>query len=217
MRKAVFVFLLLSASSLFAQDWRGRRYERYRDDRVDLTPFLGYRYGGTLYADQSNLFSRNVDVKSSMNFGLNLGIPVSSSGLKIELLVDRQNTNFTDSGGLFSPNANLGDFSVTYYQAGVLIPFAASRAATPYVAVTGGVANLDPQFSGASSSNRFAASAAIGVKVPLQRNLAIRVEERGFYTSMSNYDNRCRACYYNYDYNHDLVQGETNVGLDFKF
>src|SRR5947208_2013775 len=118
MRKAVFVFLLLSASSLFAQDWRGRRYERYRDDQVDLTPFLGYRYGGTLYADQSNLF---------------------------------------------------------------------------------------------------AASAAIGVKVPLQRNLAIRVEERGFYTSMSNYDNRCRACYYNYDYNHDLVQGETNVGLDFKF
>src|SRR5205814_9869863 len=101
MRKLLFVVLLvlLPASSLFAQDWRGRRYERYRDDRVDLTPFLGYRYGGTLYADQSNLFSRNVDVKSSMNFGLNLGIPVSPSGLNIQLLVDRQNTNFTNRGG----------------------------------------------------------------------------------------------------------------------
>jgi hypothetical protein len=32
---------------------------------------------------------------------------------------------------------------------------------------------------------------------------------------MSNSNNNCRACYYNY--NHDLYQGETNVGVFFRF
>lgn len=216
MRKLLFalLLLLLSASSLFAQDWRGRRYERYRDNMVDLTPFIGYRYGGTIFADQSNLFSQDVDVKSSANFGLNLGIPINPYGMKIELLVDRQNTNFTHGGGLFSPSGNLGDFHVIYLQGGILIPFSESRAASPYMSVTAGVANLDPDINGVSASNRFSASAAIGVKVPLSRNMALRLEERGYFTSMQNND-RCRSCYYNY--NHDLYQGETNLGLSFKF
>jgi opacity protein-like surface antigen len=216
MRKLLFAFLLLllSASSLFAQDWRGRRYERYRDNMVDLTPFIGYRYGGTIFADQSNLFSQDVDVKSSANFGLNLGIPINPYGMKIELLVDRQNTNFTHGGGLFSPSGNLGDFHVTYLQGGILMPFSESRGASPYMAVSAGVANLDPDINGVSASNRFSASAAIGVKVPLSRNMALRLEERGYFTSMQNND-RCRSCYYNY--NHDLYQGETNLGLSFKF
>jgi hypothetical protein len=218
MRKSLFalLLLLLPASTLLAQDWRGRRYEPVRDNSVDLTAFVGYRYGGTIYADQSNLFNQNVDLQSSVNFGVNLGVPVNPYGLKVELLVSRQNTNFTNGGGLFSPNTNLGDINVTYYQAGVLFPFSQSRSATPYISLTGGVANLDPNISGVSASNRFAGSAAIGVKVPLQRNLAIRVEERGYYTALSNYNNNhCRNCYYGY--NHDLYQGETNVGLDFRF
>ena len=216
MRKTILVTLLvlLPASSLFAQDWRNRRYERYRDNQVDLTLFGGYRYGGTIFADQTNLFSQDVDVASGLNYGANLGIPINDYGLKLELLVDRQDTNFEHGGGLFSPNGNLGDFRVTYFQGGILVPFSVSRSATPYVSVTAGVANLDPDIQGVSASNRFSASAAIGVKVPLNRNLALRVEERGFFTSMSNND-RCHNCYYNY--NHDLYQGETNVGVSFKF
>ena len=217
MRKLFFtsLLLLLAAPSLFAQDWRSRRYESYRDNAVDFTPYVGYRYGGTIFADQSSLFSRDVDVKSSANFGLNLGIPINSHGLKLELLVDRQNTNFTHDSGLFSPTGNLGDFHITYFQGGILFPFADSRSATPYVAVNLGVANLDPEINGVSASNRFSSSAAIGVKVPINRNLALRIEERGFFTSMQNDDRRCRSCSYNY--NHDLYQGETNVGFSFKF
>src|SRR5207253_10170240 len=68
MRKVLFIGLLvlLPASSLFAQDWRGRRgYERARgDNQIELTPFGGYRYGGTIFADTNDLFSQNVDVKS---------------------------------------------------------------------------------------------------------------------------------------------------------
>ena len=217
MRKLLFVFLLvlLPASSLFAQDWRGRRYERYRDDQVDLTPFVGYRYGGTIYANQTQIFNQDVAVASAPNFGVNFAIPINN-GWKIEFLVDRQNTQFSGGGGgLFAPNDNLGNFDITYFQGGLLIPFAQSRTATPYFTVDAGVANLDPRVSGATSSTRFSAGAGIGVKVPINRNIGIKLEERGFFTSLTNSSDNCRSCFYTY--NHDLYQGETNLGVFFRF
>ena len=221
MRKLLLIvaILLIPASSLLAQDepWRNRpsRYGRSTADNFfELMPFVGYRYGGTLYADQSNLFNRNVDVESAGNFGALFAIPVVN-GMKVELMFDRQNTHFTNGGGLFAPNDRLGAFDITYFQGGLVIPFAVSRQATPYFVVGAGIAHLDPKVRDASADTRFAANAGVGVKVPLGRNLGIRLEERGYFTSMSNYSNNCHACYYNY--NHDLYQGETNVGVFLRF
>ncbi len=217
MRKLLWVFtLLLIPASLFAQDWRrGYRDRGYADNFFELTPFLGYRYGGTIYADQSRLFRQDVDVESSPNFGVNFAMPVAN-GWKIELMVNRQDTHFTNgAGGLFAPNDRLADFAITYFHGGLQIPFAVSRAATPYFIVSAGIANLDPKVSGASSSNRFSAGGGIGVKVPINRNLGIRIEERGYFTTLSNYGDNCRSCYYTY--NHDLYQGETNVGVFLRF
>jgi len=220
MRKLLLLIaiLIIPASSLLAQDepWRNRpgRYGRTTADNFfELTPFLGYRYGGTIFADQSKLFRQDVNVESSANFGANFAIPIAN-GWKVELLVDRQNTHFTNgAGGLFAPSDRLGGFAITYFQGGLVIPFAVSRSATPYFSVGAGVANLDPRVSGASSDTRFAANASIGVKVPINRNVGIKLEERGYFTSLSNYGDTNR--YYNY--NHDLYQGETNFGVFFRF
>jgi Outer membrane protein beta-barrel domain len=222
MRKLLlFVAVLLIPASLLAQDepWRTRHTYRdrgYGDNYFELTPFVGYRYGGTIFADQSHLFSQDVKVESSGNFGLNFGIPISN-GMKVELMVNRQDTHFTSgAGGLFAPTDRLGGFSITYFHGGLQVPFAVSRAATPYVVVSAGVANLNPKVNGASSDTRFSAGAGIGVKVPINRNVGIRLEERGYFTALSNnIDNNCRSCYYNY--NHDLYQGETNVGVFIRF
>lgn len=219
MRKLMLLLVVvLVPASLFAQDdsWRNRRGEpRYRSTNMfELTPFGGYRYGGTIYADQTNLFgNRDVEVASSGNFGINFGIPIGND-MKVELMVNRQDTHFTSGGGLFSPSDQLGDFHITYFHGGLQFPFAVSRSATPYVIVSAGVANLDPQVRGASSDNRFSASGGVGVKVPFNRNMGLRLEARGYFTSL-NRDNSCSRCYYNY--NHDLYQGETNVGLFISF
>src|ERR1043166_2352510 len=112
MRKAAFLlFLLLIPTSLFAQYTRGRgRYrDTPRDNAVELTPFLGYRYGGTLYADQSDLFRDDVDLKSSADVGAFLGLPLGDTGLKIELLVSHQQTELEPGGGLFNPSNPVGD------------------------------------------------------------------------------------------------------------
>ena len=212
--------LLFIPAALLAQDegWRNRRSNYrggYADNFFELTPFVGYRYGGTIYADQTNLFNQDVDVASSGIAGVNFGIPIPN-GWKVELMVNRQNTHFTTGGGgLFSPSDRIGGFDITYFHGGLQIPFAVSRSATPYFIVSAGVASLDPRVSGASTSTRFSAGAGIGVKVPISRNMGLRIEERGYFTTLSNYGDNCRSCYYSY--NHDLYQGETNVGVFFRF
>jgi opacity protein-like surface antigen len=227
MRKLFILALIALAlpASLVAQDddWRNRRgrdrgrYDdryRYDDSMFELTPFVGYRYGGTLYADQTG-FADDVKAESNPNYGINFAIPLGNQGFKLELMANRQDTHLTAGSGLFSPSDRVADFNVTYYHAGLLIPFARSRNVTPYVIVSAGVANLHPDIPDTSDENRFSASAGIGVKVPINRNFGVRAEARGYYTALPN-DNGCRRCYYDYSYR-DFSQGETNVGLYFRF
>lgn len=221
MRKAVLLLVLLSSTTLFAQDqrdddWRNRR--AYRDTPSDsafeLTPFVGYTWGGTIFADQTFVFGQDVDVSPSANFGANFGIPLGDSGMKLELMANRQSSELETGSGLFEPDQEVADIDVTYLHAGLQIPFARSRNATPYVIVSAGLADLDPQIQGVGSEQRFSASAGVGVKVPMSNMLSFRFEGRGYYTSLEQ-DSDCRVC--DYFYNEDFYQGQVNAGLVFSF
>lgn len=221
MRKYALVLftLLLSTTTLMAQyrgdddQWRRRR-RTPAEDRFELTPFVGYRWGGTIFADQSFLFNQDVDVKSSANLGVNFGIPLGQSGMKLELMANRQSSELETGGGLFDPSSGLADIDVTYLHAGLQFPFARSRSITPYIIASAGIANLDPQIAGVSNETRFSASAGIGVKAPVSDSLSIRFEGRGYYTALED-STDCRLC--DYYYNHDFYQGEVNLGLVFSF
>ncbi|MEA2490425.1 MAG: hypothetical protein QOH21_2217 [Acidobacteriota bacterium] len=221
MRKYVFLLLLvLVPTSLFAQssrddDWRGRRRYTPRDNAFELTPFIGYRWGGTIFSNQTFIFNQDVDVASSANFGLNLAIPLGDSGMKLELMANRQASELETERGLFEPNNNVADMDVTYLHAGLQIPFATSRNVRPYFIVSAGLANLDPQIQDVSAENKFSASAGVGVKLPVNNNMAIRLEGRGYYTALENQD-ECTFCG-DYFYNGDFTQGEVNLGLVFSF
>ncbi len=218
MRKIALLLLLFTlpalAQSRDDDDWRRRR--SYRDtpsaDAFELTPFVGYRWGGTIFADQTFVFGEDVDVAPSANLGLSLGIPLGDTGMKLELMANRQSSELETDSGLFEPEDEVADIDVTYLHAGLQIPFARSRNAVPYAVVSAGLANLDPQISGVSAENRFSASAGIGVKVPMNRALSLRFEGRGYYTSLQEEDD-CSFC--DYFYNRDFYQGEVNLGLSF--
>ena len=223
MRKLSFLLvLLLATTSVFAQDddWRRRRGDRrdYRDTPRDaafeLTPFIGFRWGGTIFASQTFLFNEDVDVEPSANFGASVGIPLGDTGFKLELMANHQSSELQADGGLFEPELEVADIDVTYLHGGLQIPFARSRNASPYVIVSAGLANLDPQIRGVSAEQRFSASAGIGVKVPMSRALSFRFEGRGYYTSLEENDD-CTIC--DYFYNEDFYQGEVNAGLVFSF
>jgi hypothetical protein len=227
MRKAVLsLLLLLIAVPMLAQDrgrdddWRRRRPDyddrrnSPRDSAFELTPFVGYRWGGTIFADQTFVFGQDVDVEPSANFGVNFAIPLGDSGMKLELMANRQSSDLSIGGGLFEPEDEVADIDVTYLHAGLQLPFARSRNATPYVIVSAGLANLDPQITGVDAEQRFSASAGIGVKVPMSRALSFRFEGRGYYTALEE-DDECSLC--DYFYNEDFYQGEVNAGLVFSF
>jgi opacity protein-like surface antigen len=219
MRKYAFLlFLLMLPATLYAQPrddgWRERRYpDTPSENAFELTPFIGYRWGGTIFGNQTFVFGRDVDVASSANFGANFAMPLGTSGLKLEFMANRQSSRLEVAGGLFEPDNRIADIDVTYLHAGLQIPFARSRNATPYFIVSGGLANLDPQVRGVSAENKFSASAGLGVKVPMSRALSFRFEGRGYYTSIDTND--CRFC--DYFYNDDFTQGEVNMGLVFSF
>ena len=92
--------------------------------------------------------------------------------MKLELMANRQASELETESGLFEPDNEVADIDVTYLHAGLQFPFARSRNATPYVVVSAGLANLDPQISGVSAENRFSASAGVGVKLPMSRALS---------------------------------------------
>lgn len=214
---ALFVLLALP-TTVFAQygrndDWRhGRRTAD--EDRFEVTPFIGYTWGGTIFADQTFIFTQDVDVKSSANLGVNFGIPLGDSGMKLELMANRQSSELESGSGLFDPTRGVADIDITYLHAGLQIPFARQRNLTPYVIVSAGIGNLDPQIAGVSNETRFSASAGIGVKAPISDNVAFRFEGRGFYTALEDQSD-CRIC--DYYYNRDFYQGQVNLGLVFSF
>ena len=221
MRRLISLLLLILVStSLFAQDddWRRRRAERdrwaSRGETFELTPFVGYRWGGTIFADQSFVFDEDVQVAANPNFGASFALPLGSSGLKLELMANRQSSELETESGLFEPDDEIADIDVTYLHVGLQIPFARSRNVTPYAIVSGGLANLDPQVSGVSDENRFSASAGIGVKLPMNDLLSIKLEGRGYYTALEE-EQDCAFC--DYFYNQDFYQGEVNLGLVINF
>jgi opacity protein-like surface antigen len=224
MKKTLLLLILLiaAAPSLFAQDWRDRgrdrdrdhdRYQNY-DNAFELTPFAGYRWGGALDRN-AGLFNETLNLESSANLGINFGIPLPNN-LKIALSVDHQNTHLTEEGvTLFDSGQRVADISVTYYQASLEVPFNRNAIVSPFFVVGAGIANISPEVSGVSDANRFAANAGIGVKVPFNRNSGLRAEVRGYFSSLNNDDN-CASCTFTHN-DRNLYQGETNLGVYFRF
>jgi hypothetical protein len=223
------VLLLLLPTAVFAQDdWRNRRPDddrdrdrdrdrrhARRDNAIELTPFAGYTWGGTIFAGETRLFRSDANVAANPNFGAIFGIPLSDTGLKLELMATRQVTELERDAGLFDPTAELADIDITYYHAGLQIPFGESRAVQPFAVVSAGIANLAPDIAGVSSESVFSASAGGGVKVPLSRGFSLRAEGRGYYAALEDDNDDCAIC--DFAYNRDFIQGQFNLGLVFSF
>lgn len=221
MRKlAVLAVFLLSTFTLAAQDrdddWRRRRAydDTPRRDSVELTVFGGFRWGGTVFADNNFVFNEDLQVESSPSFGADIAIPIGNNGFKLTVMASHQSSQLETGDGLFEPDAEIADFDVTYFHGGLQIPFGQSRNAMPYAIVSAGIANLDPQIPGLSDETRFSASAGIGVKVPMNRALSLRLEGRGFYTALED-NTDCSFCDYFIDQN--FYQGEVSAGLSLSF
>jgi hypothetical protein len=145
--------------------------------RVEISPFGGFQFGGNLSVDSGDL---NVPVGG--NYGILVDVTFASNG-QIELIYNRQATKLEQEGSA----TPLFDMAVHNVHVGALYRFPATQVA-PFVTVSGGVTRLEP------SGDRDAASYASGsfgggLKKFITPNFGFRVQSRFWFTLVRSNDN----------------------------
>ena len=199
----------LVPSPAAAQSYDGHRYE--------LTPLVGYRWGGQISGEDNVFFETDLEVNDSEIFGLIFEIPLSSN-FQLELLANRQSTELGFDQGLFGGTFDVADITLDYYHVGFLMQ-TTDNDVVPFFVASAGITRLDPDIPGADSEERFSMSLGGGVKVFFNDHFGLRFEGRGYFTIIDDYDSGCYddccGCYDYYGEGTYLSQGEGSVGLIF--
>jgi len=141
---------------------------------VSLTPFAGFRLGGSMTDYYSGA---EFDISDDWTYGgiVDIGIP---GGRAIELLYSHQGTELTARGGV-TPTIDTVDFDVDLWQAGVMQEKPLSPTVAGYGVGTLGVTSFS--WPG-DSSTRFSLGFGGGVKVFPTKNVGLRLDGRGYVT-----------------------------------
>jgi hypothetical protein len=142
-------------------------------DRVEVTAFGGYRFGGDLYEIASE---RPVDADGAPSFGVVLNIPFTRE-TQIEALITHQQADFTVPAAEGGQGARFR-VTVDHYQVGGLTELATGRA-RPFLT---GLLGLTRYEASGDHELRFSASAGGGVKLFPTPRLGVRLDGRVFAT-----------------------------------
>jgi len=202
-----------------------------RDGTVEISPFVGYLFGGTFVQGTNALFNYDVDVQDHMTYGGRIGYNFSSK-FEAEAQFSRTETAFLTTSGnvLFGPGGQkVGDLTIDYLIAYSTFNFGHGRA-VPYVTLGFGAARLAPNCVplvvcqnpsvkapslSLSADYRFTASLGGGLKFFVNRNFGFRIDGRYYATSLP--DNRINSCNCNGDRHDWLSNGDVNGGLILAF
>jgi len=136
---------------------------------LELTPFAAYRFGGQ-FEDPVEAES-DVDIEESSAFGVAIDVRYAPDQA-IQVFYSRQSTRLDGGGAAL-------DFDVEYFQLGGVAHYPTEQAYEPYVVGTVGAARFSPG-GGLDDETRFAATLGAGIQYSLSRNLALRLEARGY-------------------------------------
>lgn len=223
MRRLMLTLILLTPTVAAAQ---GSRFE--------LTPTVGYRFGGKMFLQERAIQHKDFDVgiSSSGAWGLKFGISAGPTS-QVELVVSHQPSSFKDNQGLFGEtpggfvvpgDTRVLDMDVTYYHLGMAWHTNAGPA-RGYFAASAGATRLVPRLP-LPNDTRASASVGGGIKLDFNEALTARFEGRYYFTDtdpktsatyrFANLD--CRApCTYTYSYPNSLSQYELTFGLGWRF
>lgn len=182
----------------------------------EITPFVGYRWGGGVDSDNSPLFTEDVEIDNDSAYGLILGLR-PTRGLIVELSADRQESRFViDSNTLFGGSSTLFDVDTTYYQVGLGYNWAPGDGhVETFITGALGVASLNPDSPGAQTATEFSTSLGAGVKVWANPHVGFRFELRGYWADTADADS-CDVCVWD-EFDDDLYQTEARIGLVVRF
>ena len=153
--------------------------------KVEITPFIGYQFGGELRVRDGDL-----RLQDDINYGLVLDVALSRNG-QLELSYTRQDTriDFNQFNGGRRP---IYDVSVNYWQIGGIWEFNPGETARPFLSLTGGFTHygvgeqLDPQAPDIRSDTFFSMVLGGGVKVFPSQRMGIRLAGHVYSTIVSS-------------------------------
>ena len=180
-----------------------------RQTRVELAPFVGYRFGGSL----SNTVTRqSYGINEAMAYGGVLELTLSGQN-RFWLLYSRQETEIDTLGSAGIP------ITIQYIQGGGARDMTATGSLRPFVAGSLGVGMASGEGPGSSDLTKFALGMSLGVRTPGPR-LSLRGEARGYLTFVGDQagvgtcgGGGCQIAFTS----SAVFQGELAVGVGLKF
>ena len=181
--------------------------------QTELIPFTGYRISGE-FEDVSSGTRIDVDETRSRGFVFNVD---DKPGSAYEFLYSKQSSQLLSSAPL--PVTPLFDIDIEYIQMGGILLKPTGTQAHAFFGGAIGITHFSPGLSGFSSETQPSFSFTGGVKYSLNKHLGVRLDVRGYGTSVnSNTAIFCRngACSLRFSGNL-FTQFEGNVGLIIRF
>ncbi len=148
--------------------------------KVELTPFLGWAFGGTFknvnVPDGSGV--NRLDIANSLDYGLIVDFAIAPQ-LQIELLGQWQNSRLKTQDNVTGGDRDIIDpLNVAYYHLGAVFQSARKQQGKPqgFMAITGGVAHFSSD--GNESETRFSFGGALGGKWFFNERFGARLQSR---------------------------------------
>lgn len=180
--------------------------------RFEIAAFPGFSFGGSFTLGNTG---QSIDVRSHGSVALALDAEADDAS-QYELFYSRQPTAMR--GDAFAPMA----VTLEYLQVGGMLTLDEAPRLKPYLLGGLGVTRFSPPAPGLEDT-RYSLSLGLGLRVPLERRLSLRLEARGFVTLVSS--NTALFCGSNqtglvcqvHGHGSALVQGEALAGVAFAF
>ena len=141
------------------------------DDKIEVTPFYGYRFGGQF---ENYNTGEKYTLSSSASYGFTVDVPTSDE-TKVEVLYSRQATDL-DVNGLNGKEQITVD--MTYYHVGALYQPSDDEKVQPFVGFTIGATHMKPHTPDTSSETAFSFNITGGVKFHFSERIGIRLDGR---------------------------------------
>jgi hypothetical protein len=148
--------------------------------KVELTPFLGWAFGGTFKNVNvpSGTGVNRLDIANSPDYGLIVDFTLAPQ-IQIELLGQWQRSRLKTHDNVTGGDRDIIDpLTVAYYHVGIVFQTPRSELKKPqgFFAITGGASNFSGE--GAESETRFSMGGAIGGKWFMSERLGVRLQSR---------------------------------------
>jgi hypothetical protein len=167
-----FGLFLLLACLVLATDAEAARKKRQEVYKLQITPFVGYRFFGSFEDDETG---ENYDLENDSSLGLIINFP-SQRNTEWEIYYSQQSTEIK-TRDLFQ-KTNVLDVDVQYLQIGGTYLFDPEPAGQPYFVATIGAARFDPSGAGTSADTFFSFAAGGGWKYFPNKRIGLRLDGR---------------------------------------